>query len=163
MSRTFCKWCEQNNLMAVLNKYLEADGTIKQQYVMADNGVEHNHNQAMALHRWHRDNHMVLTNQQMAMRVNAAGKLGQWQKLAMDKPSDNHALFGDNDSGERWKSGAESANDKCALVCQGAVSNVVTQCAQYFVQLAHYILRMATTMLHCHNAEWLKPAQWKNV
>eukprot|EP00971_Amphidinium_carterae_P352341 6492555-Amphidinium_carterae.5 len=61
MSRTFRNWCEQNNLMAVLNKYLEADGTIKQQYVMANNGVEHNHNQAMALHRWQRDNHMVLT------------------------------------------------------------------------------------------------------
>eukprot|EP00971_Amphidinium_carterae_P008971 177001-Amphidinium_carterae.7 len=31
--------------MPILSKYLEADGkTIKQQYVTADNGVEHNHN-----------------------------------------------------------------------------------------------------------------------
>eukprot|EP00971_Amphidinium_carterae_P094879 1877321-Amphidinium_carterae.1 len=73
MSSTFHIWCEQNNLMPILSKYLEADGkTIKQQYVTADNGVEHNHNQAMALHRWHRDNAMVLTNQLMAIRVNNA-------------------------------------------------------------------------------------------
>eukprot|EP00971_Amphidinium_carterae_P247718 4918981-Amphidinium_carterae.2 len=32
--------------MTILSKYLEADGkTIKQQYVAADDGVEHNHNQ----------------------------------------------------------------------------------------------------------------------
>eukprot|EP00971_Amphidinium_carterae_P348937 6490753-Amphidinium_carterae.1 len=46
---------------------------IKQLYVTADNGAEHSHNQAMALHRWHRNNHMVLTNQLMAIRVNNAG------------------------------------------------------------------------------------------
>eukprot|EP00971_Amphidinium_carterae_P299290 5946430-Amphidinium_carterae.1 len=28
---------------------------------------------------------------------------GQWHRLAVEKPSDNHALFGDNDSGERWE------------------------------------------------------------
>eukprot|EP00971_Amphidinium_carterae_P099632 1970547-Amphidinium_carterae.1 len=60
--------------MTILSKYLKADGkAIKQQYVTVDNGVEHNHIQAMALHRWHRDNAMVLTNQQMAFRVNNAG------------------------------------------------------------------------------------------
>eukprot|EP00971_Amphidinium_carterae_P348489 6490519-Amphidinium_carterae.1 len=36
---------------------------------MADNGVEHNHNQAMVLHHWRRDSH----TQQMAIRVNTAG------------------------------------------------------------------------------------------
>eukprot|EP00971_Amphidinium_carterae_P262764 5212771-Amphidinium_carterae.1 len=73
-SRTFMNWCEQNNLMPILSKYLEADDkTVKQQYVTADNGVGHNHNQAMALHHWHRDNAMILTNQQMAIRVNRAG------------------------------------------------------------------------------------------
>eukprot|EP00971_Amphidinium_carterae_P015067 297513-Amphidinium_carterae.2 len=69
MSNAFRGWCEQNNLTTVLNKYLEANGTIKQQYVVADNGVEHNHDQAMALDKWHRDNHMVLSNQQMTMRA----------------------------------------------------------------------------------------------
>eukprot|EP00971_Amphidinium_carterae_P349416 6491009-Amphidinium_carterae.1 len=79
-----------------------ADGrTIKQQYVTADNGVEHNHNRAMALHRWHRDNHMVLTIQQMAIPANPRQQQWPWNRLAVDKPSDNHALFGDNDSGER--------------------------------------------------------------
>eukprot|EP00971_Amphidinium_carterae_P217599 4319479-Amphidinium_carterae.2 len=47
--------------------------TIKPQYVMADNGVERDHKQAMALHRWHRDSHMVLNDQQMTMRINNAG------------------------------------------------------------------------------------------
>eukprot|EP00971_Amphidinium_carterae_P174628 3461696-Amphidinium_carterae.1 len=70
----FPQWVRtEQYLMTVRSKYLEADSTIKQQYVMATNGVEHNHNQAMALHHWHRDNHMVLTNQQMAIRLNNAG------------------------------------------------------------------------------------------
>eukprot|EP00971_Amphidinium_carterae_P042602 837685-Amphidinium_carterae.2 len=73
MSNTFRNWCDQNNLTAVLNKYLEVDGTIKQQYVIADNGVEHDHKQAMGLRIWHRDTQMILTNQQMTMRVNNAG------------------------------------------------------------------------------------------
>eukprot|EP00971_Amphidinium_carterae_P172696 3423582-Amphidinium_carterae.1 len=73
MSQTFRNWCDQNNLTVVLNSYLEADGAIKQQYVVADNGVEHDHKQILSLHRWRRDNHMVLTNQQMTMRVNNAG------------------------------------------------------------------------------------------
>eukprot|EP00971_Amphidinium_carterae_P264421 5245414-Amphidinium_carterae.1 len=60
--------------MPILSKYLEADGkTNKQQYVTADNGEEHNHNHSIALNRWHRDNTMILTNQQMAIRVNNAG------------------------------------------------------------------------------------------
>eukprot|EP00971_Amphidinium_carterae_P044658 878508-Amphidinium_carterae.2 len=76
MSQTFRNWCEQNNLTTVLNKYLKADGTVKQQYVMADN-------QATALHNWHRDNRIVLTNQQMTMRVNNAGNGTdlQWTSL----------------------------------------------------------------------------------
>eukprot|EP00971_Amphidinium_carterae_P017550 345718-Amphidinium_carterae.1 len=72
MSTAFCVWCDNNNFNGVLNKYLEADGTIKPQYVTAGNGVEHDHKQAMSLHRWHRDNHVVLNNQQMTMRINNA-------------------------------------------------------------------------------------------
>eukprot|EP00971_Amphidinium_carterae_P199637 3962485-Amphidinium_carterae.2 len=30
MSNAFHNWCDQNNLTAVLNRYLEVDGTIKQ-------------------------------------------------------------------------------------------------------------------------------------
>eukprot|EP00971_Amphidinium_carterae_P317928 6320096-Amphidinium_carterae.2 len=72
MSRTFRNWCEQSNLMAIPNKYLEADGTIKQQYVTADNGVEHNHNQATAL--------------DASADGNSRQQCGQWHRLAMDKP-----------------------------------------------------------------------------
>eukprot|EP00971_Amphidinium_carterae_P335156 6470847-Amphidinium_carterae.2 len=32
--------------------------------------------------------------------VNSRQQQWQWHGLAVDKPSDNHALFGDNDSGE---------------------------------------------------------------
>eukprot|EP00971_Amphidinium_carterae_P068726 1360838-Amphidinium_carterae.3 len=101
MCRTLRNWCEQNNLMTVLNKYLVADGTSKQQYVMADNGVEHNHNQAMALHRWHRDNHMVLTNQQMAARVNNAGSGTELQWTSPATIMQTSVTI--NDIGERWE------------------------------------------------------------
>eukprot|EP00971_Amphidinium_carterae_P288604 5730621-Amphidinium_carterae.4 len=73
MSRTSMNWCEQNNLMTIVSKYLEADGKTIKQYVTTDNGVEHDHNQAMALYHWHRDNTIILTNQLMAIRVNDAG------------------------------------------------------------------------------------------
>eukprot|EP00971_Amphidinium_carterae_P282030 5598436-Amphidinium_carterae.1 len=33
MSQAFRNWCDQNSLTGVLNKHLEADGTIKPQYV----------------------------------------------------------------------------------------------------------------------------------
>eukprot|EP00971_Amphidinium_carterae_P015030 296923-Amphidinium_carterae.7 len=92
MSQTFRNWCDQKNLTGVLNKYLGADGTIKQQYVAADNGVEHDHKQAMALHNWHRGNHVVLTNHQMTMRV--------WHRVAVDKrvlPILSIVRGGDND------------------------------------------------------------------
>eukprot|EP00971_Amphidinium_carterae_P062763 1242375-Amphidinium_carterae.1 len=78
IDRVVTAWCEQNNLLTILNKYVEVDGkTIKQQSVTTDNSVEHDHNQAMALHRWHRDNAMVLTNQLIAIRVNNAGNMAQ--------------------------------------------------------------------------------------
>eukprot|EP00971_Amphidinium_carterae_P329774 6462452-Amphidinium_carterae.1 len=49
--------------------------------LIANNGVEHDHKQAMALHKWHRDNKMILTKQQMTMRVNSArnGTELQWK------------------------------------------------------------------------------------
>eukprot|EP00971_Amphidinium_carterae_P332659 6466909-Amphidinium_carterae.3 len=73
MNNTFRNWCDRNNLTAVLNNYLEADCTIMQQCVSAGNSAEHDHKQGMALHKRHRDNQMILTNQQMTMRVNNAG------------------------------------------------------------------------------------------
>eukprot|EP00971_Amphidinium_carterae_P251250 4987637-Amphidinium_carterae.1 len=78
MSQTFCNWCDRNTFTSVLNKYLEADGTIKQQYVVADNGVDHDHKQEMSLHRWHRDDHMVLTSQARVSADDSEGE--QWRE-----------------------------------------------------------------------------------
>eukprot|EP00971_Amphidinium_carterae_P049974 984923-Amphidinium_carterae.4 len=78
MSTAFLAWCDNNGANGVLNK---ADGTtIKPQCVTADNGMEHDHKQAMSLHRWHRDNQFVLNNQQMTTRINNAlnGAELQW-------------------------------------------------------------------------------------
>eukprot|EP00971_Amphidinium_carterae_P127772 2531197-Amphidinium_carterae.1 len=52
--RTFRGFCENNNLSTLLNKYMEADGTMKPQYVTGDKGVEHDHKVAMALHKWNK-------------------------------------------------------------------------------------------------------------
>eukprot|EP00971_Amphidinium_carterae_P149547 2965246-Amphidinium_carterae.1 len=72
-------WCENSGPNVVLNKYLDADGKIKPQYVTADNGIEHDHKIAMCLHKWHRDNDLTLTNQQVTMRVSNAGNNTQLQ------------------------------------------------------------------------------------
>eukprot|EP00971_Amphidinium_carterae_P296834 5896961-Amphidinium_carterae.1 len=51
LRRTFRGFCENNKLSTVLYKYMEADGTMKPQYVTGDNGIEHDHKVAMALHK----------------------------------------------------------------------------------------------------------------
>eukprot|EP00971_Amphidinium_carterae_P116509 2307870-Amphidinium_carterae.2 len=63
--------CENNNLSTMLYKYMEADGTMKPQYVTGDNGVEHDHKQAMALHKWNKgtDPSAVYNGQSITMRV----------------------------------------------------------------------------------------------
>eukprot|EP00971_Amphidinium_carterae_P171607 3402236-Amphidinium_carterae.2 len=73
MSQAFKNWCKNNRLNVALNKYLEADGAIKPQYVTADNCVEHDHNIAMSLHKWHKGNEMVVSYQHVTMRVSNAG------------------------------------------------------------------------------------------
>eukprot|EP00971_Amphidinium_carterae_P124431 2465061-Amphidinium_carterae.1 len=65
-------WCENNGLNTVITKYMESDGTtLKAQYVTADNGIGHDHNVAMSLHKWHSDNEVVL--QHLTMRVSNNG------------------------------------------------------------------------------------------
>eukprot|EP00971_Amphidinium_carterae_P235779 4679317-Amphidinium_carterae.1 len=66
-------WCENNELKGVINKHLEADGTVKAQYVTADSVVERDHQQAMSLHNWHSDNELVVNSQHVTMRVSNAG------------------------------------------------------------------------------------------
>eukprot|EP00971_Amphidinium_carterae_P229236 4547791-Amphidinium_carterae.1 len=81
MSTAFKQWCENSVLSAIINKYLEADGiTIKPQYRTVDNGIEHDHNIVMSLHKWHNENEMVLTNQQFTMRLSNNGTDLQWHK-----------------------------------------------------------------------------------
>eukprot|EP00971_Amphidinium_carterae_P136038 2695635-Amphidinium_carterae.1 len=72
MSQAFRNWCENNWLNVVLNKYLEADGSIKPQYATTDNGVEHDHKVAMPLRKWHNDNFLVLNNQHVTMQISNA-------------------------------------------------------------------------------------------
>eukprot|EP00971_Amphidinium_carterae_P126214 2500381-Amphidinium_carterae.1 len=71
LRRTFGGFCENNNLSTLLNKYMETDGTMKPQYVTGDNGVEHDHKVAMALHKWNKgtEHNAVYNGQSITMRV----------------------------------------------------------------------------------------------
>eukprot|EP00971_Amphidinium_carterae_P013187 260191-Amphidinium_carterae.1 len=56
MTVAFRQWCEDNGLTTIPAKFLENDGkTIKPQYVTAESGMEHDHNAAMSLHKWHNE------------------------------------------------------------------------------------------------------------
>eukprot|EP00971_Amphidinium_carterae_P351070 6491895-Amphidinium_carterae.2 len=50
---------------------MEAYGTMKPQYVTGDNGVEYDHKQAMALHKWNKstDSIAVYNGQTISMRI----------------------------------------------------------------------------------------------
>eukprot|EP00971_Amphidinium_carterae_P349711 6491169-Amphidinium_carterae.3 len=72
LRRTFRDFCENNGLSTMLYKYMENDGTMKPQYVTGDNGIEHDHKQAMAPHKWNRPEaapNAVCNGQHMSMRV----------------------------------------------------------------------------------------------
>eukprot|EP00971_Amphidinium_carterae_P087594 1733215-Amphidinium_carterae.1 len=49
LRRSFRSFCENSGLSPMLYKFLDNDGNVKQQYVTMDNGIEHDHKQAMAL------------------------------------------------------------------------------------------------------------------
>eukprot|EP00971_Amphidinium_carterae_P082162 1625148-Amphidinium_carterae.1 len=53
---------------------MDADGTMKPQYVTGDNGVEHDHKVAMSLHKWNKDAeaNTVYNGQTITMRVGTA-------------------------------------------------------------------------------------------
>eukprot|EP00971_Amphidinium_carterae_P039720 780168-Amphidinium_carterae.4 len=69
MRRTFRGFCENNGLSTMLYKYMDNDGTMKPQYVTGDNGIENDHRQAMALHRWNRPEPAIYNGQHISMRV----------------------------------------------------------------------------------------------
>eukprot|EP00971_Amphidinium_carterae_P200326 3975440-Amphidinium_carterae.1 len=68
---SFRGWCENNNFSTLLNKFMDADGTMKPQYVTGDNGVEHDHKVAMLLHKWNKDAeaNTIYNGQTITMRV----------------------------------------------------------------------------------------------
>eukprot|EP00971_Amphidinium_carterae_P011813 232725-Amphidinium_carterae.3 len=96
MSRTYRNWCEQNNLTAVLNKYLEANrnqATIR--HGRQWRGAQpQSGNGATPLEQRQSHGHDEPADD------NARQQCGQWHRFAVDKPNENHALFGHNDSGE---------------------------------------------------------------
>eukprot|EP00971_Amphidinium_carterae_P176011 3489010-Amphidinium_carterae.1 len=54
LRRSIRGFCENNGLSTMLYKYMDNEGNMKPQYVQGDNGIEHDHRQAMALHKWNR-------------------------------------------------------------------------------------------------------------
>eukprot|EP00971_Amphidinium_carterae_P179499 3560133-Amphidinium_carterae.1 len=56
-------------MLSMLYKYMDNDGTMKPQYVTGDNGIKHDHKQAMALHRWNKPEPAVYNGQHISMRV----------------------------------------------------------------------------------------------
>eukprot|EP00971_Amphidinium_carterae_P255258 5067359-Amphidinium_carterae.2 len=69
MLRTFRGFCENNGLSTMLYNYMENHGTMKPQYVTGDNGIKHDHRQAMALHKWNRPEPAIYNEQHMSIRV----------------------------------------------------------------------------------------------
>eukprot|EP00971_Amphidinium_carterae_P098373 1945943-Amphidinium_carterae.1 len=61
----------------MLYKYRGHDGTMKPQYVRSDNGIEHDHRQAMTLHKWNRPEPTIYNGQHISMRVGTPPANGQ--------------------------------------------------------------------------------------
>eukprot|EP00971_Amphidinium_carterae_P132719 2628703-Amphidinium_carterae.1 len=88
MSSTFRNWCKQN-IFSILSKYLEADGkTIKQQYVSGQwRGTQPQSGNGIA---------PLASKQSHGFDQAADGNPRQqqwtWNRLAVDKPSDNFSV-----------------------------------------------------------------------
>eukprot|EP00971_Amphidinium_carterae_P135952 2693917-Amphidinium_carterae.1 len=80
MTVAFKQWCDSNGLTAILRRFLDQDGdTLKPQYVTTDNGLEHDHNAIMSLHKWHiEDNDVVMNNR--AVRLTTDNGM-QWHNV----------------------------------------------------------------------------------
>eukprot|EP00971_Amphidinium_carterae_P348491 6490520-Amphidinium_carterae.1 len=99
LRRTFRGFCENNGLSTMLYKCMDNEGTMKPQYVTGDNGIEHDHKQAMALHRWNKPEpaaNAVYNGQHISMRFGTPPD--KFTGDAGDEPRDNLALIDDNDS-----------------------------------------------------------------
>eukprot|EP00971_Amphidinium_carterae_P157052 3113132-Amphidinium_carterae.1 len=64
LRRSFRQFCEHNGLSSMLLKYMDNDGNIRHQYVHQDNGIEHDHKRAMALHKLNGPEPTIVNGQQ---------------------------------------------------------------------------------------------------
>eukprot|EP00971_Amphidinium_carterae_P216683 4301571-Amphidinium_carterae.1 len=53
----------------MLLKYMDNDGNMRPQFVHQDNGIEHYHKRAMALHKWNGPEPTMVHGQHVTMRV----------------------------------------------------------------------------------------------
>eukprot|EP00971_Amphidinium_carterae_P121627 2408562-Amphidinium_carterae.1 len=81
----FRGFCENNGLSPMLYKFLDNEGNVKQQYIQMDNGIEHDHKQAMALHKWNRPEPAVYNGQHVTTRV---GTTQHWSRHAVGNPTE---------------------------------------------------------------------------
>eukprot|EP00971_Amphidinium_carterae_P243032 4825800-Amphidinium_carterae.1 len=61
----------------MLHKYLDNEGNMKPHCVTGDNGIEHDHKQAMALHKWNKPKPTIFNGQHVTMRVGTPSNSGQ--------------------------------------------------------------------------------------
>eukprot|EP00971_Amphidinium_carterae_P095717 1894257-Amphidinium_carterae.1 len=69
LRRSFRGFCEHNGLSPILRKFLANESNMKQQFVHQDNGIEHDHKRAMALHKWNGQEPTIVNGQHVTMRV----------------------------------------------------------------------------------------------
>eukprot|EP00971_Amphidinium_carterae_P104728 2074068-Amphidinium_carterae.1 len=67
MTTAFKQFCENNGFSTMLTKFIEADGTIKPQYL--DSGLETDHKVAMGPHTWHSGDNDMLANNRLTLRM----------------------------------------------------------------------------------------------
>eukprot|EP00971_Amphidinium_carterae_P006096 120226-Amphidinium_carterae.1 len=53
----------------MLRKFTDDKGNMLPQYVHQDNGIEHDHKRAMALHKWQGPEPTIINGQNVTMRV----------------------------------------------------------------------------------------------
>eukprot|EP00971_Amphidinium_carterae_P301619 5992472-Amphidinium_carterae.1 len=96
LRRSFRNFCENNGLSPMLYKFLDNDGNMKQQYIQMDNGIEHDHKQAMALHKWNRPEPAVYNGQNVTMRVGTPPNNAPECYLYRQRAQCHHSAHSDN-------------------------------------------------------------------
>eukprot|EP00971_Amphidinium_carterae_P036480 717262-Amphidinium_carterae.1 len=68
LRRSFHAFCEHNGLSTMLHKFIDSEGHLRPQFVHQDNGIEHDHKRAMALHKWDEPEPTIVSGQHVTMR-----------------------------------------------------------------------------------------------